>query len=68
MTAYELDSRDDSGELHLVGVLPERRFNPERISDESIINWARHILGEGAGVNDIHYSPIKLNEIEDGVF
>jgi hypothetical protein len=68
MTAYEFYSRDDSGGLHLVGVLPERRVDPDRITHDSIINWARNLLGEESGVNDIYYSPIKLKESEDGVF
>ncbi len=68
MTAYEFYSRDDSGELHLMGVLPERRINPERVTDQSIINWARNVLGEESGVNNIYYSTIKLIKTENGVF
>jgi hypothetical protein len=62
MIAYEFYSRDESGELHLMGVLPERRINPERITSESIMNWARNLLGEEAGVNDIYYTTIKLKK------
>jgi hypothetical protein len=39
MAAYEFYWRDATEKEHFVGVLPERRKNPERISDESIINW-----------------------------
>ncbi len=62
MIAYEFYSRDDSGELHLMGLLPERRINPERITSESIMNWARNLFGEETGVNDIYYTTIKLKK------
>ena len=68
MTTYEFYFRDDSGEFHLLGVLPERRSNPERITDESIINWARNTLGEESGFNNIYYNTIKLAKDENKVF
>ena len=67
MTAYELYFRDDSGDPHLFGLLPERRTNPERITSESVINWARNLLGEETGVNEIYYATIKLKEDIDEV-
>jgi hypothetical protein len=68
MVAYEFYSRDELGELHLMGVLPERRSHQERITDGSIINWARSLLGDGSGVNNISYSTIKLEKSENGIF
>jgi hypothetical protein len=68
MTAYEFYSRDESGELHLIGVLPERRSNQERITDESIIRWARSLFGDESGVNNISYSTIRLEKRNDGIF
>ena len=62
MVAYEFYSRDESGELYLIGVLPERRSDQERITDESIIKWARSLLGDESGVNNISYSTIKLEK------
>ena len=62
MTAYEFYSRDELGELYLIGVLPERRSDQERITDESIINWARSLLGDESGVNNISYSTIRLEK------
>ncbi len=63
MTAYEFYSRDESGEVHLIGVLPERRRDQERITDESIINWARSLLGEESGgqQNCLHYDLVREN-------
>ncbi len=68
MTAYEFYFRDESGERYLIGVLPERRSNQERITDESIIKWARSLLGNESGINNISYSTIKLEESESGDF
>ena len=68
ITAYEFYSTDESGELHLMGVLPERRRDQERITDESIINWARSLLGDESWVNNISYSTIKLEKSNNGNF
>jgi hypothetical protein len=68
MTAYEFYCRDGSGGLYLIGVLPERRSDQERITDESIINWARDLLGDESGVNNISYSTIKLEKSNNGNF
>ncbi len=50
MRAYEFYLRD-KGEDHLIGVLPERRDNQERITKESIMNWGRKILGDSEDVD-----------------
>jgi len=68
MIAYEFYSRDKSGELYLIGVLPERRRDQERITDESIIKWARSLLGDESGVNKIAYRTIKLEKTQDENF
>ncbi len=68
MTAYEFCSRDEWGELHLMGVLRERRRNQERITDESIVNWAKSLLGDESRVNNISYSTIRLEKRNDGIF
>jgi len=68
MTAYEFYSRDELGERYLIGVLPERRIAQERITNESIINWARSLLGDESGVNNISYSTIRLEKSENENF
>jgi hypothetical protein len=40
MIAYEFYLRNEKGDK-LVGVLPERRRDPKRITFESIMNWGR---------------------------
>jgi hypothetical protein len=41
ITAYEFYHRVGNGRDHFVGTLPERRKNPARINENSIMNWAR---------------------------
>ena len=38
-----------------VGLLPERRMNPERITDDSIINWGKEYFGKDAENEDIFF-------------
>jgi hypothetical protein len=46
MLAYKFYLRDAMKNcFDAVGVLPERRMNPERITDESIINWGKEYFG-----------------------
>ena len=68
MVAYEFYFCDESGELYLIGVLPERRSNRERITDASIIKWARSLLGDESGVNNISYRTIRPEKNENENF
>jgi hypothetical protein len=60
MRAYELYWEDKEENEHFLGILPERRKNPERITDESILNWGRMILGEWVRFNKITFNVIEL--------
>ena len=67
MVAYEfyLRERRDPMEtevFHLIGILPERRRNPSRITGESIMNWGRTILGEKADLTNLFFSQMTINE------
>jgi hypothetical protein len=53
MVAYELYCLDPTGGYQIIGVLPERRKNPERIAHESILNWGETIFGKGLKTGDI---------------
>jgi len=46
---YEFYSRYEKGDK-LIGILPERRKDPTRITPESIMNWGR-VLGDRAGID-----------------
>ncbi len=59
MVAYEYYWRDEAGIFHSIGIVPERRGNLERVTDESILNFGRIILGEDAGLSNLIYSLSK---------
>jgi len=58
MRAYEFYLHE-KGEDHLIGILPERRKNQERITKETILNWGKMILG-----NNEHFDLKALYFIE----
>ena len=60
MTAYEFYWKDHEGGEHFLGTLPERRKNPERITEESIKKWGRLIIGEWAKINNFYFIQVKV--------
>ena len=60
MIAYEFYFLDGTGKEHLIGILPERRKNPERITKETALNWARKVIGDQSDVNDIYFVPVEI--------
>jgi hypothetical protein len=66
MVVYKFYLRDAiKGDIFL-GALPERRKNPRRITDESIINWGRKYLGMNAKNEDIFFIKTVLEKREKG--
>jgi hypothetical protein len=70
MVAYELYLREKTTEVHLIGILPERRKNPERITQESIMKWAGIVLGDLADVNlnNFFFIRVTIDEITGQIF
>jgi hypothetical protein len=63
MIAYEFYHRDQTGADRLIGVLPERRKNPGRITHESIMNWVRmvlHNMSEEEFNHDIYFVQVEI--------
>jgi hypothetical protein len=60
MVAYEFYLRRHKGKDNLIGILPERRKNSERITQESIINWARKVIGDDTEVKDISFFQVEI--------
>lgn len=60
MTAYEFYWKDQEGKEHFLGALPERRKNPERITDESIKKWGRLIIGDWAMMNNFYFIQVEI--------
>jgi hypothetical protein len=68
MEVYEIYWRDENGEANLIGILPERRRNPERITQQSITNWGRKVIDDAAEVKDIFFTKVSLEENMDERF
>jgi hypothetical protein len=68
MIACEFYLRDPIKWNELVGVLPERRKDPERITQKSIMNWVETVLGNGLSNKDIYYIKITINEGRRKIF
>ena len=60
MMAYEFYWRDEKGEDHFIGILPERRRKPERITQESILNWGWKVIGDKSNVKDIYFVKVDV--------
>ena len=68
MVVYKFYLRDViKGDIFL-GALPERRKNPQRVSEESteesVINWGRTYFGKTATDEDIYFIKTVLEERE----
>ncbi len=62
MIAYEFYWTDPAGDDHFIGILPERRRNPERITEESILNWGRMAVCECGEIQEIFFIPFEMFE------
>jgi hypothetical protein len=67
MLVYELYTFHKEKGYELIGVLPERRKNPTRITRESVIRWGRMLLGDDIDCKDIFLKPIAIENPADGI-
>jgi len=61
MVVYEFYVYDEIKELDFIGILPERRKDPLRITQESVMKWGKRIL---AFVDDVDVKNIYFVQIE----
>ena len=61
MIAYEYFWRGAAGEEHTIGILPERRRIPKRITRDSIMRWGKTALGRKSGISPKSLYFNKLN-------
>jgi len=60
MVAYEIYWCDEAGKEYFIGILPERRKNPERITKESVLNWGRKVIGDQLEAKDIFFTQVEM--------
>jgi hypothetical protein len=68
MLAYEFYLRDPVKGSELVGILPERRKDPARVTQESVLNWAENVFGNGLSNKDIYFIEVTINEDRGNIF
>jgi hypothetical protein len=68
MVAYEFYLHDPVKGYELVGILPERRKTPERITQESIMRWGENIFGKDLNTKDIYFIQVTINADTGNIF
>jgi hypothetical protein len=61
MVGYEFYWRDPIKGYQLIGVLPERRKSPNRITKESVLNWVKKYFGNNLNLNDVFFIEVVIN-------
>ena len=62
MEAYEFYWLDRKGGYQIIGVLPERRKNPARVTQESIMRWGENIFDNDFNSKDIFFIQVTIDE------
>jgi hypothetical protein len=62
MVAYEFYWLEPTGGFQIIGVLPERRKNSARITQQSIMNWGEKIFGKELDTKDIFFIQVTIDE------
>ena len=62
MVVYQFYCSDPVKEYDLLGILPERRKDPRRITDASIMNWGKMFLGNSGSKKSIFYEKVTIHE------
>jgi hypothetical protein len=62
MVAHEFYLRRKTGAEQLIGILPERRRDSERVTRQSIMNWITNILSDQSNTksNKIYFVRVKI--------
>ena len=64
MVSYELYWRDEIEKEDFIGILPERRKNPERITKDSVLNWGGGIIGNNSDVSNIYFIQAEVEKLK----
>ncbi len=67
MVVYEVYFFNPAGEYERIGVLPERRKNPLRVTRSSILNWGKMLLGDNVFSKDIFFRPLIIDSLADKI-
>ncbi len=62
MLSYAIYAFEEIEKVHFIGLLPERRKNPERITQESISKFVRTFLGNEGDIDNLFFIEITLDQ------
>ncbi len=68
MVAYEFYWCDPVKGYEFLGVLPERRKNPARITQKSVMGWVEKVFGNNLSTKDIYFIQVTINEYTGNFF
>jgi len=61
MLAYELYTFNKKKGYEIVGILPERRKDRMRITEASITNWGKTLLGDNVNSVNIFFKRVAID-------
>ena len=67
MLAYELYTFNKNKGYEFIGILPERRKNPMRITKGSVMNWGKMLLDNDADGKNIFFRPVRIDTLADKI-
>jgi hypothetical protein len=68
MIAYEFYWCNPIKGYQLIGVLPERRKNPSRITQESVMNWGGKYFGKSMDKDNMFFIQVTIDKNTGRVF
>ena len=63
MLVYELYTFNKTRGYEFIGVLPERRKNPMRVTKDSVMNWGKMLLGDDVESENIFFKPVRIDSL-----
>jgi hypothetical protein len=63
MVAYEIYSYDDIKGYELIGILPERRKDPKRITKESVLKWGKMLLNDREDGTRLTFKQMVIDDV-----
>ncbi len=63
MLAYELYTFNKRKGYEFIGVLPERRENPMRITKDSVVNWGKTLLDDNVDSKNMFFKRVAIDRL-----
>jgi hypothetical protein len=60
MVVCEFCWHDETKKQHFIGILPERRKDPLRITQESVMKWGKMVAGDDVNVDNLYFVQVEI--------